>query len=161
MNLKYITTLLVLTIFLSACNNGVKPKEHLVEIYSEALTSIMEQDEGLSGDMKYIAIDMSNFDEVSDSEKKEILKYFKGEYKVEVMDATLKQLQEKGLYDSSSLVLDGVLLRIEKIDFKGNTEVLFEGSKYRSGDWAVGVIGTVYYKGKKWNYRNIKVTWIS
>ena len=161
MKFKYITTLLVLTMFLSACNNGVKPKEHLVEIYSEALTSIMEQDEGLSGDMKYIAIDMSNFDEVSDSEKKEILKYFKDEYKVEVMGATLKQLHEKGLYDSSTLVLDGVLLRIEKIDFKRNTEVLFEGSKYRSGDWAVGVEGTVHYKEEKWKSQKVKVTWMS
>ena len=147
--------------FLSACNNGVKPKEHLVEIYSEALTSSMEQDEGTSGDMEYIAIYMSNFDEVSDSEKKEILKYFKDEYKVEVMGATLKQLHEKGLYDSSTLVLDGVLLRIEKIDFKRNTKVLFEGSKYRSGDWAVGVEGTVQYKGEKWKSQKVKVTWIS
>ncbi|CAM5209523.1 hypothetical protein UACE39S_03397 [Ureibacillus acetophenoni] len=69
MKFKYFSILFVLSLLLSACNNGTDPKEHLGEIYSIALDSIMEQDEALSSDMKYIAIDMSNFDRVDESDK--------------------------------------------------------------------------------------------
>mgnify|MGYP003468179662 CR=1 FL=1 len=146
---------------LSACNSGLEPKEHLGEIYSVALDSIMKQDEALSSDMKYIAIDMSNFEEVDESDKKEILSYFKEKYKVEVMDATLEQLKEKGLYNSDTMSLDGVLLKLEKVDFKFNNKIFFEGSKYRSVSGAVGVEVKVHYKDNKWKSKEVKMTWVS
>jgi hypothetical protein len=121
----------------------------------------MEQDEVLSSDMEYIAIDMSNFEEVDEGDKEEILSYFKEKYKVEVMDATLEQLKEKGLFNPDTLVLDGVLLRIEIVDFKVNNTIFFEGSKYRSGDGAVGVEVRVHYKDNKWESKETKMTWIS
>jgi hypothetical protein len=158
---KYFSILFVLSLILAACNNGTEPKEHLGEIYSVALDSIMEQDEALSSDMEYIAIDMSNFEEVDESDKEEILSYFKEKYKIEVMDATLEQLKEKELYNPDTLVLDGVLLRIEKVDFKVNNNIFFEGSKYRSGDGAVGVEVTVHNKDNKWESKETKMTWIS
>ncbi|MCQ6275895.1 peptide ABC transporter substrate-binding protein [Bacillus sp. V3B] len=161
MKFKYFSILFILSVLLSACNTGIEPKEYLGEIYSVALNSIMEQDEALSSDMEYIAIDMSNFEEVDESDKDEILSYFKEKYKVEVMDATLEQLKEKGLYNPDTMVLDGVLLRIEKVDFKFNNKVFFEGSKYRSGLGAVGVEVTVHYKDNKWKSKEAKVTWIS
>lgn len=148
-------------VLLSACNTGLEPKEHLGEIYSVALDSIMEQEEALSSDMKYIAIDMSNFEEVADSDKEEILNYFKEKYKVEVMDATFEQLKEKGLYNPDTLSLDGVLLRIKKVEFKFNNNIFFEGSKYRSGDGAVGVEVIVHYKDNKWKSKEVKMSWIS
>lgn len=161
MKLKYFSILFVLSLLLSACNTGIKPKEHLGEIYSVALDSIMEQDEALSNDMEFIAIDMSNFEEVDESDKEEILSYFKEKYKVDVMEATFEQLKEKGLYNPDTMALDGVLLRIEKVDFKLNNNILFEGSKYRSGLGAVGVEVTVHYKDNKWKYKEAKMTWIS
>lgn len=161
MKFKYFSILFVLSLLLSACNNGTDPKEHLGEIYSIALDSIMEQDEALSSDMKYIAIDMSNFDRVDESDKEVILSYFKEKYKVEVMDATLEQLKDKGLYNPDTLVLDGVLLRIEKVEYKVNNNIFFEGSKYRSGDGAVGVEVIVHYKDNNWKVKEVKMTWIS
>lgn len=148
-------------VLLSACNTGLEPKEHLGDIYTVALDSIMEQEEALSSDMKYIAIDMSNFEEVADSDKEEILNYFKEKYKVEVMDATFEQLKEKGLYNPDTLSLDGVLLRIKKVEFKFNNNIFFEGSKYRSGDGAVGVEVIVHYKDNKWKSKEVKMSWIS
>lgn len=161
MKLKYFIILFVISIFLSACNTGIEPKEHLGEIYSVALDSIMEQDEALSSDMEYIAIDMSNFDEVDESSKEEIFSYFKEKYKVDVMDATFEQLKEKGLYNPDTMALDGVLLRIDKVDFKFNNNIFFEGSKYRSGLGAVGVEVTVHYKDNTWKSKEAKMTWIS
>ncbi|MEK4533023.1 peptide ABC transporter substrate-binding protein [Solibacillus sp. FSL K6-1554] len=161
MKIKHFSILLVLSLLLSACNTGIEPSEHLGEIYSVALESIMEQDEALSSDMEYIAIDMSNFEDAAERDKEEILSYFKEKYKVEVMDATLEQLKEKGLYNSDTMGLDGVLLRIEKVDFKFNNEIFFEGSKYRSGLGAVGVEVKVHYKDNKWESKEVKMTWIS
>lgn len=161
LKIKHFSILLVLSLLLSACNTGIEPSEHLGEIYSVALDSIMEQDEALSSDMEYIAIDMSNFEDAAERDKEEILSYFKEKYKVEVMDATLEQLKEKGLYNSDTMGLDGVLLRIEKVDFKFNNEIFFEGSKYRSGLGAVGVEVKVHYKDNKWESKEVKMTWIS
>lgn len=161
MKLKHFIILMFVVLILSACNNGVNPKEDLGEIYSIALNSIMEQDEALSHDMEYIAIDMSNFEEVDESDKKEILSYFKEKYKVDVMEATFEQLKEKGLYDPDTMALDGVLLRIEKVEFKSNNNIFFEGSKYRSGLGAIGVEVTVHYKDSKWKIKEVKQTWIS
>lgn len=158
MKIKHFSILLVLSLLLSACNTGIEPSEHLGEIYSVALESIMEQDEALSSDMEYIAIDMSNFEDAAERDKEEILSYFKEKYKVEVMDATLEQLKEKGLYNSDTMGLDGVLLRIEKVDFKFNNEIFFEGSKYRSGLGAVGVEVKVHYKDNKWESKEVKMT---
>jgi hypothetical protein len=161
LKLKYFGILFILSVLLSACNTGIEPKDHLGEIYSIALDSIMEQDEALNSDMEYIAIDMINFEEVDESDKEEILSFFKEKYKVEVMDATLEQLKEKGLYNPNTMRLDGVLLRIEKVDFKFNNEIFFEGSKYRSGLGAVGVEVKVHYKDNKWKSKEVKMTWES
>ena len=162
LKIKLGSILLILSLFLTACNIGVDPKEHLGEIYSVALDSIMEKDEALSSDMKFIAIDMSNFDDgLSEKDKKDIIIFFKDKYKVDVMDATFEELKEKGFYDPDKMSLTGVLLRIEKVDFKWNHNVFFEGSKYRSGLGAIGIEGTVHYKDGTWQLKESKETWIS
>ena len=158
---KFSILFALLLLVLSACNNGPEPKEHLGEIYSVALDSIMEQDEVLSKDMEYIAIDMSNFNEVDESDKDVILSHFKEKYNVEVMDATLEELTEKGLYNPDTFVLDGVLLKIKKVSFKGNNTIFFDGSKYRAGDGGIGVEVIIHYKDNKWKAKEVKKTWIS
>ena len=158
---KHLIVAFIVLLILSACNDGIDPKEHLGEIYSVALDSIMEQDEALSSNMEYIAIDMSNFEELDENDKKEIINYFKEKYKVDVLGATLEQLKEKGLYNPDTMALDGVLLRIENVDFKFNNNIFFEGSKYRSGNGAVGVEVTIQLKDNRWKSKEAKMTWIS
>ncbi len=161
LKLKYFIILLILSVLLSACNTAIKPKEHVGEIYSVALDTIMERNQALNRNMEYIAIDMSNFEDVDKGDKEEILSYFREKYKVEVMDSTFEQLEAKGLYNPDTLSLDGVLLSIEKFDFKFNKEILFEGSKHRSGLGAFGIEGKVHYKNSKWKPKEVKMTWIS
>ncbi|MNI00534.1 hypothetical protein D3C73_533340 [compost metagenome] len=115
--------------------------------------------------MEFIAIDMSNFDELNEQElneqdKVKILSYFEGKYKVEAMDASYENLKEKSLYNPDTMVLNGVLLRIEKVDFVSNdsNDFMFEGSKYRAGDGAVTVKGIVQYLNGKWLIKDSKVT---
>ncbi|PTY86152.1 peptide ABC transporter substrate-binding protein, partial [Heyndrickxia sporothermodurans] len=119
---------------------------------------IMEKDKELSSDMKYIAIDMKNFDELTKQDKSEILSYFKEKYKVEVIDMSLDELKEKGLFNSNTMSLDGVLLRIKKVDYKPFNNVLFEGSKYRSGKGSTVVETKIHFKDGEWKVKESKET---
>lgn len=161
LKLKYYSILFILVGLLSACNISIEPKEHLEEIYSVALDAIMGQDEALNRGLAYIAIDMSNFEDVDERGKEEIISYFSEKYKVDVMDATFEQLKEDGLYNSDTMTLDGVLLEINKVDFKLNNEVLFEGSKFSSNLGSVGKEIKVHYKDNKWQSKEVKMIWIS
>lgn len=161
MNIKRFTIFIIISLVLVSCTNGVKSKEHLGEIYSIALDSLMETDTALNSEMEFVAIDMSNFNNLNEQDKAEILSYFTEKYKVDAMDVTFEELKEKGLYNQETMSLDGVLLTIEKVDFKLNNNVFFEGSKYRSGIGAIGVETTVHYKGGKWKIKKAKQTWVS
>ncbi len=161
LKLKCFSILFALSILLSACNTSIEPKEHLGEVYSVALDAIMEQNTALNRGMAFIAIDMSNFKKVDKSDKEEILSYLKEKYKVDVMDATFEQLEEKGLYNSDTMALDGILLRIENVDFKFNNEIVFEGSKYHSSLGAVGIECRVHYKDNEWKAKEVEMIWIS
>ena len=121
----------------------------------------MERDKALNSDMEFIAIDMSNFDGVNEEQKKGILNYFKDKYKVEIMNVTMDELIEKGYYNPDTLALDGVLLRIEKVDFKFNNNVLMKGSKFKSGKGAIGVESTVHFKNGEWQIKESKEIWVS
>ena len=164
LNLKFFSFLIILVGLLSACNSNTElkeSKEPLVEIYSIALDTIMAEDGALNSDMEFIAIDMSNFEDLDESDKEEILSYFKKKYKVSVMDATFEQLKEKGLYNFSTMALDGVLLRIEKVDFESNNEIVFQGSKYRASEGAIGIEFRVHYKDDKWEAKEVRLLRIS
>lgn len=161
MKLKMFSMLFLVSLLLSACNFGIQPKEHLAEIYIVALEEIMAQDEALNKNKQYIAIDMNNFEDVDQRDKQEILSYFKETYKVEVMDTSFEQLVEDGLFNEETMSLEGVLLKIEKVDFQFNKVIFFEGSKYRSGLGAVGVEVKVHYKDNNWQAKEVKMTWVS
>lgn len=151
-----------IVLFLAACSNENDPKEHLAKISIIALTSIMEKDKVLSDDIKYIAIDLSNIKGLTEQEEVQINEYFKDKFEVDVMNASLKELEEKGYYNTEIMALeDGVLLKIETIDFKMFNKVYFEGSKYRSAKGAIGVEGTIHFKSGKWKLKESKETWIS
>ena len=77
------------------------------------------------------------------------------------MNATIEELEERGYYEPDSLVLSGILLRIDKVDYKFNNDVLFEGSKFKSGLGAIGVEITVHYKNEEWQIKKSKETWFS
>ena len=109
--------------------------------------------------MKYIALDLSALTDINENDKKAIIKYFK-RYGVEVMEASLEQLQDKGLFNKETMSLDGILLRIKSVK-KSSDEVIIEGTKYRSGKGAIGVVSTLVYKSDKWVVESSRIIWIS
>ncbi|WP_282940024.1 peptide ABC transporter substrate-binding protein [Paenibacillus sp. RC67] len=158
LNKLFLGLALICVILTTACSNS-NSKQAMGELYSLALDAYMPIDEGLNGSMKYIAIDMSNFKNIDGTDKKHILKYF-DKYNVVVMEATYEQLKEKGLYDPKTMVLNGVLLRVEKTEISKD-RVVIEGSKYRAGNGAIGTKVVVEYKNEKWKVTKADGTWIS
>jgi hypothetical protein len=71
----------------TACSN-TKPTKDMGELYSLSLDANNSIDGGLNGDMKYIAIDMSNFKDLDDTDKEQFLKHF-DKYNVEVMESSI------------------------------------------------------------------------
>lgn len=155
------TFVMILSILLSACTDGENPQEYVAEIYSVALDSIMKEDPGLNDAMEDIAIDMTNLDDLSEKEKEEISSIIQKEYEVDAMIATFEELKEKGLSNADIGKLYGVLLKLDKVEFKLNNEIYFEASKYRSGLGAMGVEGTIYFKEGEWEIKELKHIWMS
>jgi hypothetical protein len=70
---------------------------------------------------------LSNIERLTDLEVKEIQGFLEERYKVEVIEASLAELKKKGLYNTEKMGLeDGVLLKIEKINFKWFNTVHFD-----------------------------------
>jgi hypothetical protein len=149
---------LLCALLITACSN-TNPTIDMGELYGLALDAYMPIDEGLNRKMKYIAVDMSNFKDLDDTDKEQILEHFE-KYNVEVMEATYEQLIAKGLYDPETLVLNGVLLRVEKTKISIK-QMVVEGSKYRAGNGATGTKVIVEYKDGRWQVTKADGTWIS
>lgn len=160
MKLKLFSIIIIFSLLLVSCTKEVNLDQQMGEIYNVALESLMELDKGLNGGMEYIAIDMSNLD-LSDNDRAEIMDFLKNKYNVDVKSATYEELKEQGLYNPENMVLDGVLLKIEKVDFKDNNDVQFELSKYRAPLGAIGLEVVVHYKDGKWQIKEKNNTWIS
>lgn len=142
----------------TACSTTT-PTTDMGELYSLALDAYMPIDEGLNSGIEYIAIDLSNFIDLEEGDKEQILKHFE-KYNVEVMEATLEQLKTKGLYDKETESLDGLLLRVTNTEMFPN-KMIVEGSKYRSGDGAIGIKVIMVNKDGSWQVVNAVSTWIS
>ncbi|TFE25200.1 peptide ABC transporter substrate-binding protein [Cohnella luojiensis] len=156
---KLFLSLAILSVMLATACSNTMPTKDIGKLYSLALDAYMPIDEGLNGGMKYIAIDMSNFKDLDDKDKGQILKHF-NKYNVEVMEATYEQLKAKGLYDPKTMVLNGILLRVEKTEILNNKFVV-EGSKYRAALGAIGTKVVVELKNDKWQVTKAATTWES
>ncbi|MDM5317252.1 peptide ABC transporter substrate-binding protein [Fictibacillus sp. b24] len=138
---------LLLALLLTACNQEQNIKRELGTIYSNAFDSIMLKDEALNSEMQFITLDLTIAKKLSENDKKEIKRFLKDKYGVDVIEATFKELKDKGLYNPKTMVLHGVLLKLEKAEFISNNKAFeFEGSKYRAGNGAVGVKGKLLFK---------------
>lgn len=139
---------------------NINIKGSLVDVYSKALDSFMPLDEGLNGDMKFIAIEGSTLKYLQADKRNEVLKNFE-KYKVKVMIASLDELKKMGLFNEKQLYLEGLLLSVKDVTIVSDEEIVVEGSKYRSGDGAIGVKCTLKYKNGNWKVDKADITWIS
>lgn len=159
---KYYFLPLLIAIWFTACNQEQHTNVDLGSVYSHALDSIMVKDEALNSEMQFIALDLTIVKELSEDDKKEIKRFLRDKYEVEVIEATLKELKDKGMYNSKTMVLHGVLLKVEKAKFTSHNKAFeFEGSKYRAGNGAVGVKGKLRYVDGRWQPFEVQELWVS
>lgn len=129
------------------------------QLYSLAFQAMFDMDEGLNGEMKYIAMDLSELTQLTEEDKTYILDSFK-DYGVEIRDTTFDRLKEEEPGFKENMALEGVLLRVEKVDIREDAAVI-EGSKYRSGTGAVGTKITLKLVDGVWSVADAGMTWIS
>lgn len=129
------------------------------QLYSLAFQAMFSMDEGLNGNMEYIALDLSELTQLTDQDKAYILDSFAA-YEVTVRDATFEQLAKEEENFEDSMALSGVLLQVQKVDV-GEDSAVIEGSKYRSGKGAVGTKITLKLEDGTWNVTDSSMTWIS
>ncbi|MMZ67045.1 hypothetical protein D1872_295870 [compost metagenome] len=79
---------------------------------------------------------------------------------MEVRDTTMEELKKEEPEFKETMVLQGVLLKIEKVEL-GEDYAVIEGSKYRSGTGAIGAKITLELKDEAWSVTKSEMTWIS
>lgn len=129
------------------------------QLYGLAFEAMMPMDEALNENMKYIAIDFSVLSHLTEEDKQYIEQYM-GKFAVEVKDATFEQLEESENLRDNNMILDGVLLKVDKVDISENGAVI-EGIKYRSGNGAIGVNIKLTLEDGAWKVAETATTWIS
>ncbi|WP_334074863.1 MULTISPECIES: hypothetical protein [Paenibacillus] len=129
------------------------------ELYRLAFEAMFSMDEALNSEMKYIALDLSDLPQLTDADREHLLSSFAfGD--VDVRDATMEELKKEEPEFKETMVLQGILLKIKKVELGENSAVI-EGSKYRSGKGAIGAKITLELKEGAWSVTESEMTWIS
>lgn len=129
------------------------------QLYAVAFAAIMELDEALNHEMKYIAVDLSEMTQLTEDDRTYIFEHLQS-FGTDIRNRTFEQLKEEENLEKNNLVLKGVLLRIEKVEIEENS-ALIEGSKYRSGTGAIGAKITLKLENGAWKVSGAETTWIS
>lgn len=131
----------------------------LATIYRLALEAVMPIDEGLNGDMTYIAINGETLVDATEEDITYILDYFT-KYDLEVKNKSFKALKEDGLVKDGNYI-EGILLGIDDVESKTDDKMVLHVSKFRSGLGAIGVKVTVIKNDESWEVESTEETWIS
>jgi len=153
----FLLFLLSITIFSIGCT---QPGEiDKVDAYKTVIDKLYQEDSGLNGDIKYIAIDTSSIINLDESEKQELLHELES-YGFTVLDMTMGELEEEG-YIKNLFFVEGILFEIDDETMQG-TSITMDISKWRSGLGAIGYDGLIVkYKNSKWEIVKQGNAWIS
>ncbi|OJV63479.1 MAG: hypothetical protein BGO41_11685 [Clostridiales bacterium 38-18] len=133
--------------------------EQLKNIYIKSLVEIIEYKSGTQKSFQYIAIDFDTLKGLNEVEKAEVNEYFELKYNVQVIDASYKDLLEKGI-EHRNKELSGLVIYVEKIEnhiFSYNVHV----AKEYASLGANGIVIKFHYKNGEWIIWKVKANWIS
>lgn len=157
--MKKISILFLLSIMVFVVGCTQTQEINTVGAYTTVIDKLYEEDSGLNGDIKYIAIDTSKMVNLTDEGKVELLKELES-YGFTVLDMTFDELEKQG-YIKDLYFEEGILFRIEDEPMKNNS-ITMDISKWRSGLGAIGYDGLVIkYKNEKWEIKKQGNAWIS
>ncbi len=136
-----------------------KKEDNIVEAYMTVIDKLYEEDSGLNGNIKYIAIDTSKMTNLTEEGKVELLKELES-YGFTVLNMTSEELENQG-YIKDLYFEEGILFNIEDQPIKNNS-ITMDVSKWRSGLGAIGYDNLVIkYKNGKWEITKSGDAWIS
>lgn len=120
-----------------------------ISMYQTIIKGIIEQDEALNTDAKFIAIEFENFSAyrkdkleagyrrpLTENEKKALIDFCKS-YNENVIEANFEKLKEQGHFNEETKSLDGILISVEQIETIKEDKAVIRISKYRSALGAV------------------------
>ena len=136
---------------------------NLLDGYLALIDNIYQEDEGLNSEIDTIALDTSEWINLTDVEKELILNQVKEAYNYEVIEGTYDELAEQGVIDKENLYFPtGVLIKISEMQYDKNKEKITCGiSKWRGGLGAIGADEvTAILKEERWSITK-EGSWIS
>ncbi|MEL7649941.1 MAG: hypothetical protein AAGU76_17810 [Sedimentibacter sp.] len=155
---KLLCVVLILIVSLSAGCSRTEPPD-AIGAYEAAIDRLYMEDEALNTGIKYLAIDTSEMVNLTEENKKTLLKNLE-KYGLTVLDATMEQLKEQG-YIKDTNFEEGILFKIRDEKMK-NSSVAMDVSKFRSGLGAIGYDGMVIkYRDGRWEITKSGSPWIS
>lgn len=153
---KIIACLILVLIIATGCSQEAPD---ILGAYTEVIDKLYNEDMALNSDIKYIAIDTSLINNLSDEQKSSLLKDL-GKYGYTALDMTFEELEEEG-YIEDLYFKEGILFKIEDEPMSGNS-ITMDVSKWRSGLGAIGYDDLkVEYKNGKWEITKTGSAWIS
>ncbi len=113
---------------------------NLIDGYLALIDDIYQEDKGLNNDIKKIALDTSEWINLTNLEREMILAKVAAAYGLEIIEGTYEELVQQKIIDTKILSFpDGILIKVSKITYDENKEeIKCAISKWRGGDGAIG-----------------------
>lgn len=154
---------MVLTILIMGCTSQ-QPKATetgLANLYIKTIDILFEEDPGLNGDIKFIAIQMDTLKGINEADKQKIEVHIKDKG-YDVKNASFEDLKKQGEFDEVQLYIkNGILIKIDEIEEFTDSRIVFTASKYRSGLGAIGLLFKFEKKNGTWDLLESTMKWIS
>lgn len=153
---RLIVFLILITIITAGCSQEIQDP---VGAYSTVIDKLYNESVALNHDIKFIAIDTSLINNLSEEQKSDLLKDVE-KYGYEVLDMTFEELEEQG-YIEDLYFKEGILFKLKDKPISRNS-ILMNVSKWRSGLGAIGYNDLkVEYKNGNWKIKMTGSAWIS
>lgn len=153
---RIIACLILILIIAVGCSQEAPD---VVGAYAVVIDKLYNEDIALNSDIKYIAIDTSLINNLSEEQKSSLLKDLE-KYGYTVLDMTFEELEKEG-YIEDLYFKEGILFKIKDKTVNGKS-ITMDVSKWRSGLGAIGYDDLkVEYKNGKWEVTKTGSAWIS
>lgn len=125
---------------ISASKIEVIDHKELIDGYLALIDDLYQEDPGLNGDIKMIALDTTGWTDLTEIEKEIIFTSVKEAYGYEVVEGTFEELSDQGLIDKDNLYFpEGIQIVISDVKYNDEkSEITCSIKKWRSGKGAIG-----------------------
>lgn len=140
--------------------NDMLLKSPKAKIYSEVIDRLWGMDSALNSGVNYIDIDTSTFQGLDEEDKKQLFNYLEKQYDVKVLSMTIDELEKTGYVKQLSFN-NGVVFKIDEYTVNTSDKISFTGSKWASGNGAIGFSVEIEARNGVWEIIKCDTTWIS